>query len=387
MSDAEREQLGAVLDRAHGELVQAICGIGARSDMERARAIVDAAPYAGDEAVEAGLVDETAYEDELPGRLVEDAKKPRVRAAGRLHRNADRAASAGAIQSVGCIAVIRVHGTIAGSVGFPGPIDGHRRASHRSGSDGTRQSTRPRRRPARRLTWRQRPRKRSHPPRARPAGGREAPRRLPWRTSQRAAATTSPRPLIALSRSPPQSPVPIGVIGARVVIDPLLARFGVVTEVLQRGAHARMLDPLLPLDDDARAAVDREIDHVYRAFLAVVASGRRRPIEEIEVLAQGRVWIGADAHTHGLVDRLGGFEDALEAVRERIGRGASRLRVRVLRPRLKSFPVLESPARKSARALLEAVAAIAPGLALDAAVLALHGERVLAFAMPLPDFG
>jgi protease-4 len=177
----------------------------------------------------------------------------------------------------------------------------------------------------------------------------------------------------------------IGVIAARVVLDPLLARLGVVTEVLQRGAHARLLDPFLPLGDDDRAALDRELEHIYRAFLAVVAAGRRRPVSEIEPLAQGRVWTGADAQAHGLVDRLGGFEDALEVVRERIGRGADRLRVVVVRPPRKPLPVLDPPEKKAARLLSEGLALVATGLDLDATLLALRGERVLAFAASLPS--
>jgi protease-4 len=176
----------------------------------------------------------------------------------------------------------------------------------------------------------------------------------------------------------------IGVIAARVVLDPLLARLGIATEVLQRGAHARLLDPFLPLGDEDRAALDRELEHIYQAFLSVVAAGRHRSVGEIEPLAQGRVWTGADAHTHGLVDHLGGFEDALEVVRGRIGRGAGKLRVVVVRPPRKPFPLLDPPERKAARLLSEGLALVASGLELDATVLALRGERVLAFAPSLP---
>jgi protease-4 len=176
----------------------------------------------------------------------------------------------------------------------------------------------------------------------------------------------------------------IGVIAARVVVEPLLARLGVATEVLQRGAHARLLDPLLALGDDDRAALDRELEHIYRAFLGVVATGRRRPVEEIEPLAQGRVWTGVDAHAHGLVDRLGGFEDALEMMRERLGRGAAKLRVVVLRPPRKPFPVLDPPERRAARVLAEGLAQLGETLGVDATVLAFRGERVLALAASLP---
>jgi protease-4 len=107
-------------------------------------------------------------------------------------------------------------------------------------------------------------------------------------------------------------------------------------------------------------------------------------VSVIEPLAQGRVWTGADAHAHGLVDRLGGFEDALEVVRERIGRGAGQLRVVVVRPPRKPFPVLDPPERKAARLLADGLTLALAQLDLDASVLAFRGERVLAFAAGLP---
>src|SRR5262249_41004214 len=116
----------------------------------------------------------------------------------------------------------------------------------------------------------------------------------------------------------------------------------------------------------------------------VVAAGRRRPVDEIEPLAQGCVWTGADAHARGLVDRLGGFEEALESVRRRIGRGADRMRPAVIRPPLKPFPLLDPPERKAARIVAAALGALAGELGLDATVLALRGERVLALATAVP---
>jgi len=48
-----------------------------------------------------------------------------------------------------------------------------------------------------------------------------------------------------------------------------------------------------------------------------VAAGRKRPYDQMEALAQGRVWMGAQAKQNGLVDELGGLDRALELVRER----------------------------------------------------------------------
>jgi protease-4 len=158
----------------------------------------------------------------------------------------------------------------------------------------------------------------------------------------------------------------------------LFARLGVATEVLARGAHARLLDPLLPLSAEDRAALEREIERTYRAFVRVVADGRGKTVDEVHALAQGRVWTGADAHTRGLVDRLGGFEDALEVLRARIGRGADGLRVVTLRAPSKGLPALEPPDRKAARSAVGWLEALASVANVDVAWFALRGERVLA---------
>jgi protease-4 len=382
MSDAEREQVDAVLDRAHGELVRAIAD-GRKVDQDRARALVDGAPYTGAEAVSAGLVDDTAYEDELPTRLTEDGKKPPVRDADG-YLGARTSLRPRALRSRGVIAVVRVHGTIAGGGGLP----------FRSMAVDERVIS------AIRIA--------RASPVVRgvvlhvdsPGGGALASDRIHHELVQLAlekplvacmgnvAASGGyyvAAPAHAIVAQPTTITGSIGVIAARVVIDPLLARLGVTTEVLQRGAHARLLDPFLPLGDEDRAALDRELEHIYRAFVAVVATGRRRPVDEIEPLAQGRVWTGADAHSHGLVDKLGGFEDALEVVRARIGRGADRLRVVVVRPPRKPFPVLDPPERKAARLLAEGLSLVGAGLDVDATVLALRGERVLTLAASLPS--
>ena len=120
MSDAEREQVDAVLDRAHGELVRAIAD-GRRVDEEAARALVDGAPYTGAEAVSAGLVDGVAYEDEVPARLDDggkSGKNPPVRHAD-AYLHARTALRCRALRPRGAIAVVRVHGAIAGGGGLP----------------------------------------------------------------------------------------------------------------------------------------------------------------------------------------------------------------------------------------------------------------------------
>jgi protease-4 len=379
MSDAEREQLEAVLDQLHGEVVRAIAK-GRSIDEDMARAAIDGAPYMGEEAVAARLVDEVAYEDEIPGRLVADGKWFPVRSAERylyLHR----ALRPPALSSPGVVAVVRVHGLIAGGVELPlrrMAVDERVIAAVRMA----------------RIN-----------PLVRgvilhvdsPGGSALASDRIHHELVRLALR----KPLVAcmadvaasggyyvaaaaheIVAQPTTLTGSIGVVAARFVIDPLLARLGAVTHVLQRGAHARLLDPFLPLGEEERAALDRELENVYRAFLAAVAKGRGRAIDEIEPFAQGRVWTGVDAHLRGLVDRLGGFEDALEALRARIGRRADRLRVVVLRPPLRPPSSLDALEPRASQLVAALLGAAAEALDLDLSVLALRRERVLALGEP-----
>jgi protease-4 len=72
-----------------------------------------------------------------------------------------------------------------------------------------------------------------------------------------------------------------------------------------------------PLGAEARALLQSQINRGYDEFLARVARGRNKTREQIDAIAQGRVWAGADAHRIGLVDQLGSFNDALKAAARR----------------------------------------------------------------------
>jgi protease-4 len=377
MSEAQREQLEAVLDRLHEVLVRAIAD-GRKVAEARARAMVDQAPYVGEKAVEAGLVDALAYEDELAKRLSSDGRPVSVRPSHR-YLGSRRALRSRALQPLAVIAVIRVHGAIAGASGLPFPamaIDEKIISVVRLARAN---------------------------PLVRgvilhidsPGGSALASDRIHHELVRLAAE----KPLVACMGSvaasggyylaaaaheivaqPTTITGSIGVISARLVIEPCLARLGIVTEVLQRGAHARLLDPTVALNEDSKRALDREIEQVYGAFLRVVARGRNRSVDEIEPLAQGRVWTGADAHARGLVDRLGGLEQALEALRPRIGRGADRLRVVVLRAPRKAVPLLDRPRDRAVAAAFVAFHSWTRPLGIDPSLLAFMNERVLTWS-------
>ncbi len=122
----------------------------------------------------------------------------------------------------------------------------------------------------------------------------------------------------------------IGVIGGWVYNRNLKEKLGVSTDHVQVGAHADlgfgMTVPLLGLQLPDRNLTDAEkqktegiIRSLYADFVAKVAAGRGKSPEEIEPLAQGRVWSGKRALEKGLVDRLGGLDTAIQLAKEKAG--------------------------------------------------------------------
>ena len=172
----------------------------------------------------------------------------------------------------------------------------------------------------------------------------------------------------------------IGVVAARVVIEPLLARLGVHTEVQKRGARSDMLQPTRHFNEEEREAFQRELDGMYRAFVGIVAEGRKRPFDEIEALAQGRVWSGKDALAQGLVDRLGGFDVALASVRALVGGPSPSLLEPVILPGTKKAPPPLDPPSRAAAQVLSAIDALATELGAGGLSLAFSREPFLAWS-------
>jgi protease-4 len=76
-----------------------------------------------------------------------------------------------------------------------------------------------------------------------------------------------------------------------------------------------------PLGPTARDILQSGVEHAYDVFLDRVAENRKKSPTEIDGVAQGRVWAGSDAHTRGLIDSLGTFDDAVKAAAQRADLG------------------------------------------------------------------
>ncbi len=76
--------------------------------------------------------------------------------------------------------------------------------------------------------------------------------------------------------------------------------------------HADMYNCLRPLTPAETTYMQATVENVYKRFISIVAEGRGMTTQEVESLAQGRVWTGAEAVRNGLVDEIGNIEDALK---------------------------------------------------------------------------
>ena len=107
----------------------------------------------------------------------------------------------------------------------------------------------------------------------------------------------------------------IGVVGGKLAIGQALGKLGIAGFPMGRGKRALMWSALSRWTADERAAVQKLMEGVYSAFVARVAEGRHKTAADLQPIAQGRVWTGAAAVERGLVDKLGGLDDALAAAR------------------------------------------------------------------------
>ncbi len=111
----------------------------------------------------------------------------------------------------------------------------------------------------------------------------------------------------------------IGVISEYPNIEELMKKVGLRSEVMKSGRFKDLGNPTREMTEEERQVLQDLIDNIHRQFIRDVALGRGRTVEEIEPLADGRVFTGEQAKENGLVDRLGNFQDALDRAAELAG--------------------------------------------------------------------
>ena len=109
----------------------------------------------------------------------------------------------------------------------------------------------------------------------------------------------------------------IGVVFGKANLHGLYDKLGVSKDLLTRGRYSDIDSDYAPLSADGRTKLRQAIDEDYHSFVTKVATARRRKFEQIEPLSQGRVWLGSQAKTNGLIDEIGGLDLALDLVKEK----------------------------------------------------------------------
>jgi protease-4 len=109
----------------------------------------------------------------------------------------------------------------------------------------------------------------------------------------------------------------IGIFAIIPTFDKTLAKVGVSTDGVGTTALSGQDRLDHPLSEGAKSVIQAVTTHGYDEFLQRVSAGRGKSIEDVNTIAQGRVWAGTDAKRVGLVDQLGLFNDAVKSAARR----------------------------------------------------------------------
>lgn len=112
----------------------------------------------------------------------------------------------------------------------------------------------------------------------------------------------------------------IGIFGLIPNIRGLVTdKLGVTTYPISTNPAGAQPDIFAPMTESQRAGMQSYVDRGYELFVKRVASGRKKTVEQIKAIAEGRVWDGREALRIGLVDKLGGLDTALADMARELG--------------------------------------------------------------------
>ena len=103
----------------------------------------------------------------------------------------------------------------------------------------------------------------------------------------------------------------IGIFAMFPTFHRSLERIGVHTDGVGTTALSGEFRADRPMNDATKDMLQQSIDYEYQRFIGHVAKSRKQEVAAIHAIAQGRVWSGTDARRLGLVDQLGGYQDAI----------------------------------------------------------------------------
>jgi protease-4 len=316
MSPETREVMTSVVDDLYDNLVGGIAA-GRKKTPEEVRAIIDQGPFTAPQALKAGLVDELRFEDQMWGELKDRIKAEPSRVS--MDKYSRVTAESLGLQGKSRIAVVVGEGDIVrGSPGDDGAgettltSNGFNKLLRRVENDSLVKGVVVRiDSPGGEVTasdeiWRQM---------------NLLSKKKPLVISMSDAAASggyymamTGDPIVAYPATFTGS---IGVVFGKPNIRGLYDKLGINKEAIQRGKNAGIDSDYTPLTLEQRAKLREGIDESYRDFVTKVADARHRKFDQIEPLAQGRVWLGSQAKPRDLVDEIGGLDKAIEMVKQK----------------------------------------------------------------------
>ena len=108
----------------------------------------------------------------------------------------------------------------------------------------------------------------------------------------------------------------IGIFGILPTIDRALSEIGINSDGVKTSRLDLSGDVTSPLDEGLSKIIQSEIEYGYKRFIGLVSQARNIPIEEVDKIAQGRVWAGSTALELGLVDNIGNLQMAIKRAAE-----------------------------------------------------------------------
>ncbi|HZR23439.1 MAG TPA: signal peptide peptidase SppA [Vicinamibacterales bacterium] len=311
---------------------------GRKKNEGEIRQLIDQGPFLPEEALRAGLIDDVAYEDQVDEKL--RAGQPRQRI------DSDDYARI-SIGSLGMnrgprIAVIYAAGEIVGGRSGFDPLNGAA-----VGSDTL-------------IDYIRQARKdsslRAIVLRIDSPGGSATASDAIWRELQIAKTERADRPLVAsmsdlaasggyyiampaqvIVAQPSTLTGSIGIFGGKVVTGGVYEKLGAHIESTSIGKNAEIDSPARPYKPEEAKKLDEQLQAFYDGFVEKVAESRHSTPEQIDMLAQGRVWTGRQAKQNHLVDELGGLDRAIAIAKQRAKIAADSDVEIVIYPPRKSF--------------------------------------------------
>jgi protease-4 len=388
-TEPHREATRKVMDSWFQQIVGGIARARKMSEAD-VRSLMDRAPFFGQEALEAGLVDGLAYRDEV----YEKAKEKAGKGSKLLYVSQYLKRAGSPFRKGTTVALIYGVGGVARGESEYDPVSG----GLTMGSDTVAKAFRAavRDKAVRAILFR-----------VNSPGGSYVASDTIWRETVRARKAGKPVIVsmgdvagsggyfVAMAcdkivAEPATITGSIGVLGGKMLTGGFWDKLGVSWDEVHTSRHATFWTGTHDYSPSEWERFQAWLDRIYGDFTSKVAEGRRLPKERVLEIAKGRIWSGQDAKELGLVDAVGGYAEALGLVRETLGLPKdARIRLKVF-PKKKSFfealfkkegESSEQPASlKLAARLLESVR---PGVRLGRAVGLLGREEARELVVPL----